>query len=85
MLTSVLRILVPGRRLFAALKKVSGAHIKLGLIAAILFALAYAVETKAILALEGIANAMGGHRRSRSKYVPVRRTVANSACYVDIS
>jgi hypothetical protein len=52
MLTSVLRILVPGRRLFAALKKVSGAHIKLGLIAAILFALAYAVETKAILALE---------------------------------
>jgi hypothetical protein len=52
MLTSVLRILFPGRRSFAALKKVGGAHIKVGLIAAVLFALAGAVETRAILALE---------------------------------
>jgi hypothetical protein len=56
MLTSVLRILFPSRRSFAALKKVRGAHIKLGLIAAILFALAYAIETKAILALEASPN-----------------------------
>jgi hypothetical protein len=37
---------------FAVLKKVSDAHIKVGLVAAAIFALAYAVETKAILALE---------------------------------
>jgi hypothetical protein len=36
----------------AVLKKVNGAHVKLGLVAAALFVLAYAVETKAILALE---------------------------------
>ena len=40
------------RKSFAALKKVSGAHIKVGLVAAVLFALAYAVETKAIFVLE---------------------------------
>jgi hypothetical protein len=56
MLTSVLRILFPSRRSFAALKKVSGAHIKVGLIAAVLFTLAYAVETKAILDLESSPN-----------------------------
>jgi hypothetical protein len=50
MLPSVLRIR-------AALKKVSGAHIKVGLlIAAVFFALACAVETRAILALESSPN-----------------------------
>jgi hypothetical protein len=44
------------KRSFAVLKTVSGAHIKVGLVAAILFALAYAVETKAILALESSQN-----------------------------
>jgi hypothetical protein len=41
-----------GKRSFPVLKKVSDAHIQVGLVAAALFALAYAVETKAILALE---------------------------------
>ena len=36
----------------AVLKKVNGAHVKLGLVAVAFFVLAYAVETKAILALE---------------------------------
>ena len=36
---------------FAVLKKIGGAHFKLGLVA-VLFALAYAVETKAVLNLE---------------------------------
>jgi hypothetical protein len=36
----------------AVLKRVNGAHVKLGLVAVALFILAYAVETKAILALE---------------------------------
>jgi hypothetical protein len=40
------------KRSFAVLEKVGGAHIKIGLVAAALFALAYAVETKAIFALE---------------------------------
>jgi hypothetical protein len=40
------------KRSIAVLKKVNGAHVKLGLVAAALFVLAYAVETKAILALE---------------------------------
>ena len=40
------------RRSIAGLRKVSGAHIKVGLVAAVLFALAYAVETKAVLDLE---------------------------------
>jgi hypothetical protein len=56
MLSSVLRIRFPSRRSVAALKKVSGAHIKVGLIAAVLFALAYAVETRAILDLESSPN-----------------------------
>jgi hypothetical protein len=55
MLTSVLHILFPSRS-FAVRKKVSGAHIKIGLIAAVLFALAYVVETRAILALESSPN-----------------------------
>jgi hypothetical protein len=54
--TNMLRIRFPSRRSFAALKKVSGAHIKVGLIAAVLFALAYAVETRAILVLESSPN-----------------------------
>jgi len=40
------------KRCFAVLKKVSGAHFKIGLVAAALFALACAVEAQAILALE---------------------------------
>jgi hypothetical protein len=40
------------KRNFAVLKKVGGAHIRSVLVAAIVFGLAYAVETKAILALE---------------------------------
>jgi hypothetical protein len=36
----------------AVLKRVNGEHVKLGLVAAAFFILAYAVETKAILALE---------------------------------
>jgi hypothetical protein len=44
------------KRSFAVLKKVNGAHVKLGLVAAALFVLAYAVETKAILALESSQN-----------------------------
>jgi hypothetical protein len=56
MLTSVRRIRFPSRRSLAALKKAGGAHIKVGLIAAVLFALAYAVETRTILALESSPN-----------------------------
>ena len=41
-----------GKRHLAVLKTVNGAHIKLELVAVAFFALAYAVETKAILALE---------------------------------
>jgi hypothetical protein len=44
------------KRSFAVLKTAGGARIKLGLVAAVLFALAYAVETKAILALESSQN-----------------------------
>jgi hypothetical protein len=40
------------KRSLAILKKVSGSRFKLGLIAVALFALAYAVETKAVLNLE---------------------------------
>jgi hypothetical protein len=40
------------KRSFAVLKTVNGAHVKLGLVAAALFVLAYAIETKAILVLE---------------------------------
>jgi hypothetical protein len=40
------------KKTFAVLKKIGGAHFKLGLVAAALFALAYAVETKAVLNLE---------------------------------
>jgi len=44
------------KRSLAVLKKVNGAHVKLGLVAAAFFVLAYAVETKAILALESSQN-----------------------------
>ena len=40
------------KRSFAVLEKVGRAHIKIGLVAAALFALGYAVETKAIFVLE---------------------------------
>jgi hypothetical protein len=40
------------KRSFAVLEKVGGAHVKVGLVAAVLFISAYAVETKAIFALE---------------------------------
>ena len=40
------------KRSFAFLKESDGAHLKIGLVAAALFALVYAVETKAILVLE---------------------------------
>jgi hypothetical protein len=40
------------KKSFAVLKKVNGAHVVLGLVAAAFFVLAYAVETKAILVLE---------------------------------
>jgi hypothetical protein len=40
------------KRSLAVLKKVNGAHVKLGVVAVAFFVLAYAVETKAILALE---------------------------------
>jgi hypothetical protein len=52
----MLRIRFPSRRSFAARKKVSGAHIEVGLVAAALFALAYTVETRAILDLESSPN-----------------------------
>jgi hypothetical protein len=35
-----------------ALKKLNGAHVKLGIVAVAFFLLAYAVETKAVLVLE---------------------------------
>jgi hypothetical protein len=41
-----------GKRSFAVLKKISGAQIKAVLVATIVFGFAYAIETKAILALE---------------------------------
>jgi len=37
---------------FAVFKRVDKAHIKVGLVGAVLFAAAYAVETKAIISLE---------------------------------
>jgi hypothetical protein len=40
------------KKSLAVLKKVNGAHVVLGLVAAAFFVLAYAVETKAILVLE---------------------------------
>lgn len=47
------RVLHPrSERSFAVFKKITRARIKVGLVAAALFALAYAVETKALLALE---------------------------------
>jgi hypothetical protein len=40
------------KRSFAVRKKVCGTHAKVGLVAAVLFVLNYAVETKAISTLE---------------------------------
>jgi hypothetical protein len=40
------------KRSFDVLKKVGGTHAMIGLVAAILFILAYAVETKAVSTLE---------------------------------
>jgi hypothetical protein len=45
-----------GQRSFGFLRKFGGAHVKTGLFAAALFALAYAVETKAVLSLESSQN-----------------------------
>jgi hypothetical protein len=53
-LARILRI--KGKRSFAVLKKINGTHIKVGLVAAVLFLSAYAVETKAILTLETSQN-----------------------------
>jgi hypothetical protein len=44
------------KRGFAVLKKLDGVHFRAGLVAAAIFALAYAVETKTILALEQSQN-----------------------------
>jgi hypothetical protein len=41
-----------GSRSLALLRKLNGPHVRLGLLAAALFALAFAAETKAILALQ---------------------------------
>jgi hypothetical protein len=45
-------LLLPKQRSLAVFKKVNGADVTLGLVAAAFFVLAYAVETKAILVLE---------------------------------
>ena len=47
-----------GSRSFALLRKLNGPHVKLGLFAAALFALAFAAETKAHEALEHGKNAI---------------------------
>jgi hypothetical protein len=52
------------KRSFAALKEINGAHLKIGLVAAALFALVYAVETKAILVLESSQNPFEVMRQS---------------------
>jgi hypothetical protein len=41
-----------GSRSLALLRKLNGPHVRLGLLAAALFALAFAADTKAILALQ---------------------------------
>lgn len=41
-----------GKRSFAVFKKIGGTNFKPGLVAVVLFALAYAVETKAVLTLQ---------------------------------
>jgi hypothetical protein len=48
------------KRSLAVLKKLSGEYFKVGLIVAALFALAFAVETKAILALESSQDVFKG-------------------------
>jgi hypothetical protein len=53
-LARILRI--KSKRSFAVLKNINGGHITVGLVAAVLFASAYAVETKAILTLETSQN-----------------------------
>jgi hypothetical protein len=50
------------KRSFAALKRVGGAHAEVGLVAVTLFALAYAVETKAISTLESSPVLLGATR-----------------------
>ena len=44
------------KRTLAVVKEVNGARVKLGIVAAAFFLLAYAVETKAILALQSPQN-----------------------------
>jgi hypothetical protein len=52
------------KRTIAVLKKISSAHITMGLVAAVLFASAYALETKAVPASQ---NPFGILRQSRSE------------------
>jgi hypothetical protein len=47
------------KRSLAILKKVNGADVTLGLVAAAFFVLAYTVETKALLALESSQDLFG--------------------------
>jgi hypothetical protein len=47
------------KRCFAVIEKVGGASVKVGLVAAVLFTLAYAVETRAIFALESSQDLFG--------------------------
>ena len=49
------------KRTSAVLETVGGKHAKVGLIAAVLFILAYAVETKAMLALESSQDLFPSH------------------------
>ena len=55
------------KRSIAVLKKISSAHITMGLVAAVLFASAYALETKAVPAPGSSQNPFGILRQSRSE------------------
>jgi hypothetical protein len=55
------------KRSIAVLKKITSAHITMGLVAAVLFASAYALETKAVPAPESSQNPFGILHQSRSE------------------
>jgi hypothetical protein len=55
------------KKSIAVLKKISSAHITMGLVAAVLFASAYALETKAVPVPEASQNPFGILRQSRSE------------------
>lgn len=55
------------KRSIAVLKKINSAHITMGLVAAILTASAYALETKAVPAPQSSQNPFGILRQSRSE------------------